>query len=134
MVLVGALDRVRDGRTEPLFVVKGGVSLELRLRIGARATKDFDTFFRESAETMLHRLDEGLRQPYGDFRFERTEPEAVGATGARRLEVQVIYLNRVWQRVVMEMVQAEGRMADATEIERVPAIASATLGSPAPPT
>ncbi len=122
MVLAAALDRVKDDHDEPLFIVKGGVAMELRLRLKARATKDFDTFFRESAEMMLGRLDEALRQPHGNFRFQRSEARPIGPTGTQRIEVQVIYNDRVWQRVALEVALAEGRMAEATEIERLPPI------------
>ena len=36
MVMIGALDRVQADPDEPLFLVKGGVAMELRLRQGAR--------------------------------------------------------------------------------------------------
>jgi hypothetical protein len=39
--LIGALDRVRDD-DEPRFLVKGGVSMELRLGLDARSTQDVD--------------------------------------------------------------------------------------------
>jgi hypothetical protein len=45
VTLIGALDRVRadDG---PRFLVKGGTSMEIRLGLAARATKDVDVIFR----------------------------------------------------------------------------------------
>jgi hypothetical protein len=39
MVLLAALDRVRDGRDDPLFLLKGGTAMELRLRLRARTTQ-----------------------------------------------------------------------------------------------
>lgn len=42
MVVAAALDRVHDERDEPLFAAKGGIAMELRLRLRARATQDFD--------------------------------------------------------------------------------------------
>ena len=47
MIVAGMLDAARhadDG--EPLFLVKGGVAMELRMNTGARAPKDLDTAFR----------------------------------------------------------------------------------------
>lgn len=41
MIMAGVLDRATNADS-PLFIVKGGVALELRLRDRARATKDID--------------------------------------------------------------------------------------------
>lgn len=68
MVVAAMLDEARhadDG--EPLFLVKGGVAMEMRVETGARATKDFDTAFRESMEAVTDHLDPALRAGYGDF-------------------------------------------------------------------
>lgn len=53
MVMAAALDRVRNERDEPLFIAKGGVAMELRLQLRARATQDFDATFRASLESMI---------------------------------------------------------------------------------
>lgn len=133
MVLAAALDRVRDEHDEPLFVVKGGVAMELRLRLTARATKDFDAFFRASAEEMLTRLDTALAEPHAGFRFTRNEPNAIGPTGAQRIEVRLSFNDRSWQTVVLELALAEGRMADATEVDKLPAIEISQFGLEGPP-
>lgn len=132
MVLAAALDRVRDERDEPLFVVKGGVGMELRLRLRARATKDFDTFFRHSIETMVDRLDEAMREPRGGFTLLRSEPQPIRQTATVRFEVQVIYRGRVWQRTVLEVAPSEGRLADARLVDRVPPIDIAHFGLEGP--
>lgn len=132
MILVAALDRVRDARGEPLFLVKGGVAMELRFQLGARATKDLDASFREPADRLLERLDQALREPLHDFRFERSAPEGIGETGALRLEVRVIYRDRVWQRVTVETALAEGGLFEAGEIERVRALDISDFGFDGP--
>lgn len=47
MVLLGALDRSRE--SAPLFLLKGGVAIELRVGGVARATKDVDLVFWQEA-------------------------------------------------------------------------------------
>jgi hypothetical protein len=47
MILAGALERAQLPGGVPAFVLKGGVALELRLRLRARATRDFDVTFHE---------------------------------------------------------------------------------------
>ena len=70
MALIGALDRVRadDG---PRFLVKGGVSIELRLGLRVRATKDVDLVFRGDADEMLDALEEAFEQPSAGLWFRR---------------------------------------------------------------
>jgi len=64
MIVTAMLDRARhpeDGT--PLFLVKGGVAMELRVDVGARATKDLDTAFgrilRPSPITSTRRFGPG---------------------------------------------------------------------------
>lgn len=40
MIVLAALERLRNDNDKPLFVLKGGVAMELRLGLEARATKD----------------------------------------------------------------------------------------------
>lgn len=118
-VLAAMLDAVRDEDGEPLFLLKGGVAMELRLDVAARATKDFDTAFRAEAAEILERLDQALRVGYGDFAARRTEAEAVRETAAFRFDIKLEYRGRPWATVKFEVAPAEGSMG--REIERVPA-------------
>jgi hypothetical protein len=78
MILLGALDRSRE--SDPLFLLKGGVAIELRVGGGARATKDVDLVFLGDPERLGEILDEDLDEPYSVFSFERrgVEPRAEG--------------------------------------------------------
>lgn len=111
----GALDSVRadDG---PRFLVKGGASMELRLGLGARTTKDVDIVFRGAPNEMLGALEEAFAQPYGSFSFRRKGPvEDIHETGSRRLFVQVGFAGRDWQTLQVEVARPE-----ANEPELVP--------------
>ena len=119
MVLAAMLDAVRDEDDGPLFLLKGGVAMELRLDLGARATKDFDAAFRAEATEILDRLDQALRAGHGDFTARRTEAEPVRETGAVRFDIKLDYRGRSWATVKFEVAPAEGSMG--REIERVPA-------------
>ncbi len=56
------LDSARDSHQgQPLFLVKGGVAMELRTRGSARATKDFDTALRADTADLAEHLDPALR-------------------------------------------------------------------------
>jgi hypothetical protein len=125
----GALDAVRadDG---PRFLIKGGASMELRLGLRARTTKDIDIVFRGAPEEMLDALEEAFVQPYGSFSFRRKGPiEDIRETGSRRLLVQVGFAGKDWQTLQIEVARHE-----ATEPELVPVaigIADFKLGGPA---
>ena len=54
MVVAGLLEHARDETRDPLFVLKGGAAMELRLGLRARATKDFDATFRHAVPTGLN--------------------------------------------------------------------------------
>lgn len=111
----GALDSVRadDGAR---FLIKGGASMELRLGLGARTTKDIDVVFRGAPREMLDALEEAFAQPYGNFSFRRKGPvEDIRETGSRRLFVQVSFAGKNWQTLQIEVARPE-----ATEPELVP--------------
>jgi hypothetical protein len=117
MVVAALLEHARDESDDPLFVLKGGAALELRLGMQARATKDFDTTYRDAVEGMLDRLDEALRHGHSDFMATRTEVEPVADTGAQRLDVKLAYRGRSWATVRLEIAAAEG--VAGREIDRV---------------
>jgi hypothetical protein len=113
MALIGALDRVHvdDG---PRFLVKGGVSMELRLGLRVRATKDVDLVFRGEADEMVDALEQAFEEPYSGFTFRRKgELKDIRDASSRRLEVQVSFGGRDWQTLQLEVAKPE---ADEIEV------------------
>lgn len=128
MIVAAMLDSARhDDDGEPLFLVKGGVAMELRVNSGGRATKDLDTAFRESMEAVADHLDPALRAGHGDFTATRTELEPVKDTGAVRCDIKLAYRGKSVITVKMEAAAVEGGMGD--EIDHLPAKSLATWGS-----
>jgi hypothetical protein len=84
--MLGALplEHSLDGEGKPLFAVKGGVSMELRLGLRARTTKDLDAVFRGAFEGWLAALDDALAEDIEEFSFSRGEPEAIRDTKSPR--------------------------------------------------
>jgi small ligand-binding sensory domain FIST len=69
MIAAGVLERATQADS-PLFVVKGGVALELRLRDRARATKDIDIVLRDTTADLADSLEVALTgEPYRGSRF-----------------------------------------------------------------
>jgi len=113
VTLIGALDRVR-GDDGPRFLIKGGISMELRLGLAARATKDVDVVFRGDPSELVDALDEAFAQPYSGFEFRRkTELEPIRETGSHRFDVQVSFHGKSWETIQVEAAPAE---ADEAEI------------------
>jgi hypothetical protein len=127
MVLAAMLDRAHDTAGQPLFLVKGGVAMELRFGTGARATKDLDLAYRAAGEDMLERLDDALAGGHGDFTAQRTPAEPVRNTAAMRLAIKLAYRSRPWATVPTEIAPAEAGIAE--EIERLPAKPPRVSGS-----
>ena len=130
MVVAAVLDHVRDENEDPMFVLKGGAALELRLGLRARATKDFDTTYRHVMDGMINRLDEALRRGHGDFTATRSEPERIAGTGAQRLDIKLNYRGRSWATMQLEVAGAEGEAG--REIDRVPGKPLDSLGLDVP--
>lgn len=117
MVLLGALDRVRE--SDPVFLLKGGVAIELRLRSQARATKDVDLVFLGNPEALGEDLDRALAEPYSGFGFRREEIERGGGGRFQRLDVKLLFRGRSWGTLRLEVASPD---AHATDGEPVPAI------------
>jgi hypothetical protein len=118
-IISAVLDRVRDEDGEPLFTLKGGAAMELRLGLDARASKDYDAAFRARAEDMLDALDRALAEDWHGFQLQRTEPESVRNTRAMRMNIRLAYKGKSWGTVQLEVAPAEGEAGQ--EVDRVPA-------------
>ena len=113
MTLIGALEKVQADE-QPRFLIKGGVSMELRLGLGARSTKDIDIVFRGRTTDLLDALDGAFEHPYSGFEFRRKgEPQHIRDTGSIRLALQVSFQQRGWQTLTVEIARPE---ADESEI------------------
>lgn len=130
MVLAAMLSTVRGADGRPLFLLKGGVMMELRLDLRARATQDLDAAVRARSNEMIDRLRDALDAGHGDFTATTTEIRAVRDTGAVRATVKLAYRGRPWGTVPVELAPVEGGAGD--EIEHVPARALHALGIDGP--
>jgi hypothetical protein len=130
MIVTAVLDRVRDEDGEPIFLLKGGLAMELRLRLRARATGDYDAAFRARATEVIDRLDEALAAPWNNFDVTRDAPESIPNTKAVRVRLRLSYKGRSWGSVQLEMAPVEGRMG--REVDRIKAMSLDPLQVPLP--
>lgn len=129
MVLLGALDRIRE--SDPVFLLKGGVAIELRLRSQARATKDVDLVFFGDPEELGRDLDRALAEPYSEFSFQREEITPGGDGRFQRLDVKLLFRSRGWGTLRLEVAAPDSQ---ATDSEPVPAIPIDEFGISGPET
>ena len=130
MLVALALERAKGEDGEPLFLVKGGVSMELRLRLKARTTKDLDTVFRGRFDEWLEALDDALAEGVDDLSFSRTEPAAIRDTHAFRVDVAIDLKGRRWGKVQLEVAPAEA--VNVLDIDEVEPFDVSQFGLPSP--
>lgn len=127
-VLLGALERLGDD--EHAFLLKGGVAIELRLKLRARATKDVDIIvIPNTGADIVDALTHALREPYLDFAFRLTDVQEIAPTPARRMNIKMTYKHKPWATLRLEASPPE---ADATEAEQIAAFSLTQLGLDGP--
>lgn len=119
MILAGVLDRATTADS-PLFIVKGGVVLELRLRDRARATKDIDIVLRDTTADLANSLEEALTgEPYQGFSFRRKGEPLLLDNGAVNIEFGVTYKGQPWTSVSVDIARAEPGEADVEWVDAI---------------
>jgi len=119
MVISAVLARLVDDEELPLFRLKGGVAMELRVGLEARASKDYDTAFRQAIERVTDVLAEAETHIHGDFRVTVGKAVPIGPTGAVRIPLKLGYGAHDWASVDLKVAAAEGRSGSAEMIEYV---------------
>ena len=119
MIMAGVLERVTNAHS-PLFIVKGGVALELRLRDRARATKDIDIVLRDATADLADSLEEALTgEPYQGFSFRRKGQPLLLDNGAVNIEFGVTYKGQPWTSVTVDIARAEAGEADVEWVDAI---------------
>lgn len=118
MLVALPLEHSLDREGKPLFAVKGGVSMELRLGLRARTTKDFDAVFRGTFENWLAALDDALAADIEEFSFSREEPEAIRDTKSFRVNIIIDFKGKRWGKVQFEVAPVEvGSVLDIDQVD-----------------
>lgn len=133
-IVIAALQRALGADGEPLFLLKGGVYLERRLGVSARATKDVDTLFRGSHAEFMESLDQTLAESWGPFELSRSEVETIVAPRVvkpRRFNVMLSIRGVTWRRIQVEVSFDDGHVGDYREKVPVPGTQFFGIASPA---
>lgn len=129
MVIAGALARVaNDDDRSPLVAIKGGVTMELRFGLHARATKDLDAVASASRNAAEQVLRDSLEQPYEGFSFQVAPLEEMAGVDAFRRDVKLAYESRSWSTERLDLSLSTGPI----ETELLPAIDLSAFGLDGP--
>jgi hypothetical protein len=93
----------------PVFFVKGGVAIELRLGLLARATRDLDIGLCAPPMELLPHFDAAIEFGLGDFRLRRRGEARASANGTLVLEVSLEYIGRPWGTVPVDLAPAKSQ-------------------------
>jgi hypothetical protein len=110
-----------------LWVVKGGMALEIRLSDRARRTRDIDLALRDGAFDLHARLVDALAaDPFGDrFEYVVSAPRSLATDDAGRqgwrFAVEARLAGRTFERVTMDVVERRVEIAPTT-IETFPSL------------
>jgi hypothetical protein len=128
MILLGALERGGDDRHR--FLLKGGVAIELRFKLRARATRDVDIIAIPADESdLLDALQDALAEPYLDFAFRIVDAHEIAHTPAHRMDVKMTYKSKPWATLRLEASTPE---AGGAEPESIAAYSLTQLGLDGP--
>jgi hypothetical protein len=132
MIVAAVLASMLDGGGSPLFILKGGVAMQLRFDQRARSSADIDMVGRLELDLLEATLDDTPSHPIGPFVVRAIgKPHRLGPTGAIRQQLRVEYTGTAWAKVYLEVSPPEGRSVDLEQLEVLAASPDLTvLGLP----
>lgn len=119
MVVAASLSKLVDAAGSPLFVLKGGVGMQLRFGARARPSLDYDAAFREDLKRLEFALPSAVGRPMAGFIITPGAFDRIGDTGAVRVMLRVTCLGRDWSTVPLEVSPAEGSWSTLGEADYV---------------
>lgn len=129
MVLCGALIDRAQRASQPDFLIKGGVALELRLPGRARATRDLDVTLATCDGPLIDAVESALQAEFEGFKFRRKGEPYVMPNNVLRVEIAIQYEGRSWATVRLDVTTNE---LDTLEIEYIEAFPLRPFGLTGP--
>ncbi|WP_321474041.1 nucleotidyl transferase AbiEii/AbiGii toxin family protein [uncultured Paludibaculum sp.] len=104
LALCGVLERARQEGIVGVYYLKGGVALELRFALKARATRDLDLGMAGSRADRLQTLSRALRLEFDQFTFRlKAQQLEMENADAVRVQVAIQYRTRAWQTIEVDL-------------------------------
>lgn len=127
--MFGLLERAQRLGIIPMYLVKGGMALELRFGVRARASGDLDLGIVAGDNILVEIFDRVLAVGFHDFTFERNaEPERLENVATYRLKVRIAYRGRAFGTLSVDLNEAS--YETATTIQQTGLLTA--LGLPGP--
>jgi hypothetical protein len=128
-LLFGLLADAKAQGLIPLYLLKGGMAMELRFGIRARASKDVDIGIVSGGEELLAVFDRVLALGFAGFAFRRRDNLLhMGRAATYRLEVQIAYGGRPFGTLDVDLNEADQETAS----EQITTSVLTELGLPGP--
>lgn len=128
-VTFGMLGRAQALGIIPLYLAKGGMALELRFGLRARASMDLDIGMLTSGEALLTSFDRALAVGFHDFIFIRSDDvKRLEQTNTYRLKIRILYRGRAFGTLDIDLNEANHETAVTYEATSL----LTTLGLPGP--
>jgi hypothetical protein len=115
-VTFGLLNRARQLGVIPMYLAKGGMALELRFGIRARASGDLDIGIVATGSALLQTFDRVLAVGFHDFTFVRRDnPELLENVLTYRIKVKIAYRDRPFGTLSIDLNEASYETATAVQ-------------------
>ena len=132
LALCGVLERAITEGVLGSYYLKGGVALELRFALRARATKDLDLGLEGNRATRLRVFEDALKPAFDLFTFRlKSRARHMDLADTVRIEVRIQYRTRAWQTIEVDLGPAGATNADLVR-PAVPGLAEMGLPVPSP--
>jgi hypothetical protein len=133
-LVIAALQRIKHNDGDPVFAIKGGASLEVRLGLRARMSGDLDAVFRAEFDAFVDTLDEALATGIGSFDFERGEIEQIPVKGRLvkpiRAPIRIMIKGKPALHVDLEVGPSEAGSGDRVDMISYPSLEHFTTSTP----
>jgi hypothetical protein len=104
LALCGVLERAMAEGILRSYYLKGGVALELRFAMRARATKDLDLGLEGTRASRIDLLQRSLALGFDEFTFRmKAQTRNMEQADTVRVNVAVSYRTRAWQTVEVDL-------------------------------
>jgi len=100
--------KLKNWLVRRVWIIKGGVALEMRRQGTARATRDLDLIFNAATEDLVSTIEESIRRPYGKFTFRRTGTATrLREANTWRIDIAVRFNGSDWTTVSVDVTPRE---------------------------
>lgn len=115
-VVLATLARAKTAGVIDMYLAKGGMALEIRFGIRARASLDLDVGIISSGTELLEAFDRSMNLGFDKFTFERKrDARLLENVATYRLQIQVSYMGRPFGSLPVDLNHASYETAITVE-------------------